>query len=392
MIAASLWYAVDYIYSVEVNQRRSLGFDWHHVYRVKIGALTAESVKYRAEPEHTTAAGNDLLTFLNRLEQHPAVESVCLTDMHKHYQWTNANTNVKIDTLSTSVWYRVVSPGYFPVFRVHGADGSSPEELASKALFTDMMITEQVVSKLFPDGQAIGKAIKNEYSGDSIRISAVVENQKYNEYTSHYRAVYVFFNMNDLASLDAQSIIWLGCYIRVKPEADKGNFVRDFRKEMRGQLAVGNLYLQEMRPVSAIRDEHLKDYRNDLYTYMAVIVFFLLNAFLAVLGTFWSRTQQRRAELGLRLALGSSKKKVGTMLYGEGLLLLTISYLLALLLAWNLGVGELVSTWPVEFTFARFLVSSVVTYLLLVAIVWFGIWYPARQAMKIEPAEALRDE
>ena len=32
VIATSLWYAVDYVYAVVVNQQKSLGFDWEHVY------------------------------------------------------------------------------------------------------------------------------------------------------------------------------------------------------------------------------------------------------------------------------------------------------------------------------------------------------------------------
>ena len=30
VIATSLWYAVDYVYAVVVNQQKSLGFDWEH--------------------------------------------------------------------------------------------------------------------------------------------------------------------------------------------------------------------------------------------------------------------------------------------------------------------------------------------------------------------------
>ena len=35
VIATSLWYAVDYVYAVVVNQQKSLGFDWEHVYYVQ---------------------------------------------------------------------------------------------------------------------------------------------------------------------------------------------------------------------------------------------------------------------------------------------------------------------------------------------------------------------
>lgn len=391
LISISLWYSVDYLYVVVVNHNRTLGFDWHHVYKVNIGALTQESAKFRNEPEHIKA-GDDLITFVNRLEQHPAVESVCLTRMHTHYLWMNQGGTLKFDTLSAGGWYRTVSPEYFKVFRVKGADGSSPEVLASKAVFTDIMVTENVAERLFPKGDAVHKTVFSTVTNDSVRISAVIENQKYNEYTSHQLATYKILNLNDLSDIRYQNASGYGCFIRIRPDVDGDDFIKKFRKEMRTQLMIGNLYLEDMRPMSALRNEHLKDERNEVYTYITVILFFLLNAFLAILGTFWSRTQQRRSELALRIAIGSSKMKINKLLNYEGIFLLTIAFIFAIILAWNLGVVDLVSTWPVEFTAQRFIISSLITYVLLVMIVCIGIWYPSRQAMKIQPSEALHEE
>ena len=45
VIATSLWYAVDYVYAVVVNQQKSLGFDWEHVYYVQAAVLPDESVE-----------------------------------------------------------------------------------------------------------------------------------------------------------------------------------------------------------------------------------------------------------------------------------------------------------------------------------------------------------
>jgi len=391
LISISLWYSVDYIYAVVVNNNRTLGFDWHHVYKINIGALTQESVKFRNEPEHMKG-GDDLITFLNRLEQHPAVESVCLTRMHAHYVWKNQGGTLKVDTFSSGGWYRTVTPEYFKVFRVKGADGSSPEEVASKAVFTDIIITKDAADRLFPDGNAVHKTVFSTVTNDSVKISAVIENQKYNEYTSHQSATYKILNLNDLAGHDYQFASWCDCYVRIRPDMDGDDFMKNFRKEMRTQLMIGNLYLEDMRPMTAARNEQLKDDRSEVYTYVTVIVFFLLNAFLAVLGTFWSRTQQRRSELALRIAIGSSKVKINQLLNYEGIFLLTIAFIFAMILAWNLGVADLVSTWPVEFTAQRFITSSLITYALLVLIVCIGIWYPSRQAMKIQPSEALHEE
>lgn len=178
----------------------------------------------------------------------------------------------------------------------------------------------------------------------------------------------------------------------MKADADRPGFVESFRKEMKKQLRVGNLYLADMRPMSYYRNEHLADYRSDLYTYLAIAGFFLANAFLAILGTFWFRTQQRREELAVRLVAGATPHNLQTLLMGEGFLLITIAYIPALVVAYNLGISDLVETWPVEWSFTRFLIGGLVTFLLLWAIAAISIWFPARQAMSIQPAEALHGE
>ena len=80
------------------------------------------------------------------------------------------------------------------------------------------------------------------------------------------------------------------------------------------------------------------------------------------------------------------------LLMGEGFLLITIAYIPALVVAYNLGISDLVETWPVEWSFTRFLIGGLVTFLLLLTIAAISIWFPARQAMSIQPAEALHGE
>jgi putative ABC transport system permease protein len=275
---------------------------------------------------------------------------------------------------------------------VKGADGSSPEQLAGRANLTDIIITDNLACQLFPGRSAVGEWVKNTLNGDSVRIAAVCENQKYNEFTSHQRATYIPLHFTQKRPFYYLEAPYLGVYIRVHPDSDGDDFIRRFRKDMREQLMIGNFYLEDMRPMTDFRNEQLKEPRNDLYTYLSVAVFFLLNAFLAVLGTFWFRTQQRRSELGLRVALGGSRVSLCRLLWGEGVVLLTLAFIPAIVVAANLGLAEIVSDYPVEFTLFRFVAGIFITYLLLVFTVFLAVWIPARQAMKIQPAEALREE
>lgn len=140
-------------------------------------------------------------------------------------------------------------------------------------------------------------------------------------------------------------------------------------------------------------------YSADKLEVTIVVLFLLGNVFLGLIGTFWVRTRRRRSEIALRLAMGSTKQQVFSLLMGEGLLLLALVTLPAMLICYNVGIGEftigrtaLIATWPVEWSMIRFLIGSLAAWLLIALMVMMGIWYPARQAMKIEPAEALHEE
>ena len=52
--------------------------------------------------------------------------------------------------------------------------------------------------------------------------------------------------------------------------------------------------------------------------------FLLLNIFLGLLGTFWFRTQQRKGEMALMMAVGGSKQSVFFRLLSEGWLMLLL--------------------------------------------------------------------
>ena len=56
VMSTCMWYAVDYVYTVTVNQTRPLGFDWHNVYALNIGVLTPESHKFLSDKLHTKNA------------------------------------------------------------------------------------------------------------------------------------------------------------------------------------------------------------------------------------------------------------------------------------------------------------------------------------------------
>ena len=93
------------MYAVVVNQQKSLGFDWEHVYYVQAAVLPNESVECDTASRSDDEVTAEYLEFYNRLQHHP-VESACYTLMHFHYIWKNGSGTMSYDTLKTSAMYR----------------------------------------------------------------------------------------------------------------------------------------------------------------------------------------------------------------------------------------------------------------------------------------------
>ena len=111
------------------------------------------------------------------------------------------------------------------------------------------------------------------------------------------------------------------------------------------------------------------------------------------MGTFWFRRQHRRGEIALYKALGGTNKTVFYRLLTEGVLLLVLATIPAVIIDWNLAYAEFnVRMNNTTLEIGRFIITSVTSFILILLMIIIGIGIPARKAMKIQPAEALREE
>ena len=132
---------------------------------------------------------------------------------------------------------------------------------------------------------------------------------------------------------------------------------------------------------------------NNVRNYTTGGVFLMLNIFLGILGTFWFRTQQRRGEIALFKALGSTNHDVFLRQISEGLILLSVATLFAIIIDLNLAFINLNTSHDGTYLEPiRFITTVVISYLLTALMIIVGTWFPARKAMSIQPAEALHEE
>lgn len=203
--------------------------------------------------------------------------------------------------------------------------------------------------------------------------------------------IYINQSEAEVKTVSAEMLPWMEVSVRVKPEADR-NFADTFMQEKSDQVEIGNLYLQNIIPLSNIREDALRDGKGEMKTRLSILLFLLVNIFLGIVGTFWFRTRQRQGEMGLRMALGATRGQLRMTVLGEGLVLLTLAFIPAVVICLNIAFANLIDSNLMDNGFLRFTGGMLVTFLLVAGMIIAGIWYPANEAAQLQPADALHYE
>lgn len=394
IVSICLAYVTDYLYTTASVYFSPLGFNTEHVYKVGLGSVEPSGKGYIATETDSTQTQR-LLEVLTRIRAYPGVETVAVCLDSYPYYMGSCTGSKGIDTTWVNGNIRYVSPDYFRVFRITDKQGNiDPLVMAAKEPNT-LFLTEEAERQFAKEGiEAKGSGVKGWGKTEPTHtFRAVCTDLRIDEFEPVYPLFYECYSEKEI--LDMERIHPEICF-RVTPEEDTADYISRFRKDMRTQLRLGNVYFQDVTSISDLRDSYFRRNGsfNDVKTKIAALAFLLINILLGVVGSFWIRTQQRRAEMGLRLALGSSHSCLRGMLIGEGLLLLLLAFIPAAIVSLNIGYADLYLSIRGEtpFTFMRFIYVQSITLFLMAIMIACGIYLPARQAMKIQPAEVLHEE
>ena len=150
-----------------------------------------------------------------------------------------------------------------------------------------------------------------------------------------------------------------------------------------------DLPIGEVRTIEQILDAVTESRRLGTGLVLAFATLALLLAAVGLYGLMSFLVSQRSQEMGIRLALGARRGQVAGLVIGQGLRLAAIGVaagLVALGLGGRIVAGVLYETSPTE----PAIVVSLATLLLTVAAA--ACYVPARRAMRVDPAQALRGE
>ena len=398
LVFVILWYIVDFFSMMGITAATPVGVDIKDVYRVVYATNKSDNPQYIVYEEGSAEPRQNFLRMVERLREHPDVISVCIGTYFYPYSASSSSSSIFRDTLRIGCQVLTVSPEYFSMFGVRPYEGGSPEILAEAIQKENAIILSRKAEKaLFWDTPGLGQMVMTRDGRDTLRIPlvGVCNDMKRYEYKRLDAYALRLFDENSLFGMDEEEI-WedIDICIKVRQGMEAGDFAARFKTEMKQPLSVGNFFLDDVVPLTRYREHLLKSYgiTTSVQYRIGLSLFFLINIFLGVLGTFWLRIERRRSEIGLRVAMGSTKQQLMRLMFSEGLCLLFVASLPALIICVNLVATGFMSTRYADFTPLRFLLNTVFTYLLFALAILLSTWYPAKRSASIQPAEALHYE
>ncbi len=391
VVSILLWYCVDFLHVVTRKNSEPMGVNLEHVYRLTLGAHLTQQID-RNNPDSIDALWiNPLLQIVQLINDYPGVEASAYFFGSEPY---NINRMFQGYTADEENAYRgtirYVSEDYGKVFKVKMQEGGFTDWNISTSP-QGAVISPELADSLFHSQSAIGKIFQDYYEPDlRFRVTGISEPMKYNVYERYVPFIYTPFNMLRLS----YTIPRIG--FRVSPEADIPGFEQRFTEEMRSKLNIGPFYLFSVSSYDYQAEVYEKVIGISKYVNVitGVILFFLFIIFLGVLGTFWFQMESRRNEIGLRVALGSSRKGVLRYFITESMILFSAAFIPALIVCANLAYWDVTYTYndAMDYTPGRFWITLFFTALIMILVILAGVLIPAYRASKIHPVEALRDE
>ena len=388
IIALCSIYLVDYLVSELWLVSRPMGCDIHNVARIRIGIIPPESPDHIDAPSDSASTAKAVNTLLQRIEAHPSVESTCISLTSQPYQGSNSSYSFTLDTLTvSSVLVRTVTPSFLRVFRVE-SENSTCEEM-EQALENKQLVAGELLAKMLdcnPPDTFNGKEVMR---GDSsvYKIGAVCKNMRIDNFWGTIPSIFIY--EDEFAKSIGLYVEWMEYALRLKDDANI-SFDALFA-ELKDQLRVDNFYVTHFEDLGVTKQVFQKEDYNALKIRLLYVVFLAICIFLGIVGTFWYRAQQRRSQIGLRLAMGDTPRHLLWLYNLEGLLMLYMTLVFTIPSYYLLKHYEILHRYWSVFSWRVPLVFGI-TYGVITLLIFVAICLPTYSAVHTAPSIAMRDE
>ena len=406
-----LWTVIDPMYVLMTNHFEPKGYEEDGRYVLQLGAY-GQSHGKRDTTVTNEQRKEAFLRIAQMVKDQPEVDSyyICLNrSLPNEGSWSGGQLYPDTASIAekkyvhTQRFYFYNSEGS-DMFRTLGIkDANTGKEMKVSDKGTGWYVSEEFAKKMYGTTQAVGKKIFFR-KGAPVVIDGVFKDIKTRDFEASYPLTIQGSNDFRVSEYIHRNTLII---FRLKEGVNFHRFYERFQKEVAPHMSQGNYYFKEIKSFADVREELgiFMGVYNKFHLKGSLAIFALLCIFLGMVGTFWIRCNARRQEIGLMRSMGATEARVKKQFLAEAALLVTAAFVFSLILVVNFIVmadGMSQQTVSGETSFAlvsewlspgvQFAMVSLITYLALLIIALVGTLIPVRRAVKVLPADALRDE
>lgn len=346
------------------------------IYQSPLGFNTTESmlVNLTIEEEMDSIAQLQMREQLRReIEAFPEVEGAAFISgiapfTGSMWSWSN-------DDNGFHVWSCIypTDERYAEVAELNLIEGRWYDENDLNGKYPAAVVNKMFLDEYFPDKSIVDSVI---HIGGERKIVGVVD---YFKYRDEFEAeLPLTFLQTELHESDLRSM-----HIRLRPGTPA-----EFEQELNTTIA--RITKRRDFVINALESERIRQSRSTwipLIAGMSICGFLIINIALGLFGVLYYNISKRRAEIGLRRALGATQSEITSQFTFEVFLVALFAMLLAATLAVQFPLLQVI-----EIPAANFYWAILATFVLISIVVFACAFMPSRQAAGIHPAMALHEE
>ena len=395
------WYIVDYLFVLVYNYHIPNHRNVENTLQINLSEFDKNHPEYTTEANEPETLEANYSRMLQTICNYPGVEAVGIsfdgsTPGGGSY-YARELRSVK-DTTRTAGGQVITIDPENDYFKVFGFSMENGKKMISTNDFewvpNGIILSRSAANTLFAGANAFGQELDG--GEQKFVVIGVIDDNKRFDYLRPQNYFYLSRGLN------AENLRSAEISVRYHSSLSGTKFTEQLKTDLSHSLQIGNFYLLSIIPYHKIGQNSTFDIDNNIKLRVYLMVFFLLCIFLCVMGAFWYRISLRPNEIGLRKAIGATRANIHASLIIEGIWLLLLITLPAMLIEYQFVHAGLIDTigrqgepnpeYLPDRTFIRFIITNAITCILLLIVIISAIWLPARKGASFAPAEALHYE
>jgi predicted permease len=276
--------------------------------------------------------------------------------------------------------YSIISPGYFAAVGATLLRGRDFLETDTAEALPVAVINNAMAKKFWPGENPIGKQVgpgSRTYPLMTV-IGIVADIRQISLREEPAPQLYVMYKQKPWPSM-------LTLQIALRARSNPTSVIANVREAIRS--VDRDLPVAKVATLATLADDTLASTRFSMVLLGAFGALALLLASIGMYGVISYSVQQRRQEIGIRMALGARRRQVFGMVVGQGARLAALGIAIGMLAA--LGATRVMASFLYGIRTTDPMTFAAVA-LVLAAVALLACYLPARRAMRVDPISAIR--